>query len=235
MVSDGADGGFLKNFVIGNNRFWGYDTAIIIGSGNAGDFESGHFVEGNKIERCAHDGIVVKCGDVQVHGNTVSGCAGSGISVTGGSYSTIEGNRISDCDIGISVGGLGHTVSGNLISGCKSSAVSAKGGGDGVPAAQNLLVHENRFANCPVAVDQGTAGVVVCDNIDNADPAEFAARANEGDPRQSRGAEDGYLNASMPDDDSDYDDAVDIDINDDDDEDDDERNSMIKYMFNPEG
>jgi parallel beta-helix repeat protein len=228
MVSDGADGGFLKNHVVINNRFAGYDKAVIVGTGSAEAFDSGHIVWGNKIAGCGADGITVKCGYVRVIKNIISGCVGSGIVVAGGYDTTVEGNRVSDCDIGITAGGLGHTVAGNYIAGCKSSAVSARGDGADIPMAQNLLVHENRFSGCGTAVDTGEAGVVISDNADGADLDDFID--------EDVVTDESYVEASMLYDDSDYDDDADSNYADaDDGDDDDGQDSMIKYMFNPEG
>jgi parallel beta-helix repeat protein len=115
MISDGGDDAPLTSHIIRNNRFSGYDRAVIVGSGSSLRFESGHTVDLNRIDDCAFEGIVVKCGDVRVRGNEISKCTGFGIVLDGGEESEAEGNVISGCGNGISLGGISHTITGNHI------------------------------------------------------------------------------------------------------------------------
>ncbi|MCL2268083.1 MAG: right-handed parallel beta-helix repeat-containing protein [Chitinispirillia bacterium] len=114
MISDGGSGAPLTNYVVRNNRFSGYDRAVIVGSGES-EFESGHSVDLNRVDGCACEGIVIKCGDVQARGNEIRNCAGTAIVFDGGEGSEANGNLISGCGGGITVSGISHTITGNHI------------------------------------------------------------------------------------------------------------------------
>ncbi|MCL2182435.1 MAG: right-handed parallel beta-helix repeat-containing protein [Chitinispirillia bacterium] len=115
MISDGGENAPLTNHIIRNNKFCGYDRAIIAGSDSGAEFESGHCVDLNRISGCAGEGIVIKCADVQARGNEIRDCGGTAIVLDGGEGSEVEGNLISGCGGGIMAGGISHTITGNHI------------------------------------------------------------------------------------------------------------------------
>ncbi|MDR0306776.1 MAG: right-handed parallel beta-helix repeat-containing protein [Chitinispirillales bacterium] len=159
MVSDGDSDNPLTNHIFRRNSFCNYDKAIILGTGSIDEFESGHIVEYNKIENCGFEGIVVKCGDVQIRDNLISVCGQAGIAISGGSFSVIENNRVSSSSQGVTVNGTGHSVNGNCFNKCQFSAVTACGSQDDSQAAGNLFIQENTIVNCGAA-DNGSAVII---------------------------------------------------------------------------
>jgi hypothetical protein len=152
----------------------------------------------------------------------------------------IAENRIFDCGGGISVRGPGHTVTGNHIAGYKSSAIKVCGYGDGAPAAENLLIHENTIVNngatdtAAIAIGKDASGAIQGNYFYGMDEAGAFKPLNKsfviGENTVARGlpengignvtddgfydgvdndedsdAEDGYIEASAPDDESDGD------------------------------
>jgi len=247
----------LTNHIFRRNRFSGYDISIIMGESHTPDSDSGHIVEFNTIENCASDGITVRCGDVQIRGNIINGCASAGIDLSSGDVSTVEGNRISGCGSGISVRGADHTVAGNHIVGCKSAAVVAESFCiDGSPA-ENLYAYDNHFVNCgtdagasAVIVKSGTSGVVqnnkfygqtlayslssenknfvIADNAEGISIDEYVDDGVDVFIDDGIDEDDGYVEASIPDD---VDDGDDVDSHDDADE----QEEIINFMFGREG
>ncbi len=168
MVSEGDNqgGNPLKNHLFRRNKFSRYDYAILLGSNDSSDLESGHIVEYNHIEHCATDGIVVKCGDAQVRGNLIQNSRNA-ILMSSGNCSTVENNRILDSLTGINVYGTGHTVYNNCLVRCTEAAVTANCDSERMNAASNLFIQENTIVDCGVSengcalcLEQDTSGII---------------------------------------------------------------------------
>ncbi|MFP4164224.1 MAG: right-handed parallel beta-helix repeat-containing protein [Chitinispirillaceae bacterium] len=168
MVSEGdTEGGTpLKNHIFRRNLFNNYDCAILLGSCDMCELESGHIVEYNKIDRCSSAGIAVKCGDTQIRGNLIRKCRQDSIFLLSGHCSTVENNRVVDSGRGITVNGPGHTVVNNCIVRCTDSAVTACRSREKLQPASNLFIQENTIISndnekaCGLLLQQGTSGIV---------------------------------------------------------------------------
>jgi hypothetical protein len=178
MVSEGDSDhrAPITNHVFRKNSFVNYGTGIVVGSGDAPSGQYGHIVEYNSVERCAGNGIVVKCGDTTIRGNLVRNCRKSSIAVTAGSHSVIKENRIVDSAAGVSVNGVGHTVENNCMIRCQNEAIRVCGlsAQHGRNASTNLFIEHNTLIDCGnkgkgnrkdhtdagILIEPGTSGIV---------------------------------------------------------------------------
>jgi hypothetical protein len=117
------------------------------------------------IESCASAGVVVKCGDAIVRKNTFRDCPSRSLAVAAGAGSIVENNRIIDCNEGIRVSGIGHTIRNNCIIRCSSFAVRVSEGGtaDAVPGL-NIIIDGNACINFGIkrsATDITGSGVLI--------------------------------------------------------------------------
>jgi hypothetical protein len=151
MISEGDtnQSSPLMDHILRRNHFLNYGFAILIGTCDSTTNPYGHIVEFNTIRNCASDGIIVKCGDTQVRGNLLENCRNCSISIQAGVGSVIENNRITDCNTGISINGIGHSVANNCLVRCKDEAIRICGKqNEEKTAASNLLVEKNTLIQC---------------------------------------------------------------------------------------
>lgn len=149
MISEGDthEGKAITNHIVRKNKFSNYDYGILVGAQDANLGQYGHCIAHNTIDKCSHEGIMVKCGDTEVKGNVVTQCPRHSISVATGVGSVVQDNRIVDCGEGIRIAGSGHSISNNCIvrSGAESILVMKKNSLADI-ATQNIIVENNTFA-----------------------------------------------------------------------------------------
>ena len=158
-----------RDFIISKNSVTRYGYGILVGSQDSTLDEYGHQVTYNKIEHCIAEGIMAKCGDTLVKGNNIRYCAHS-ISLAAGTGSIVEDNRILDCEKGIRVAGIGHTVSNNCIIRCLGGAISVLSGSmPQSPAASNAVIEHNTMIDwddngvsnaTAILIEPGTSSVI---------------------------------------------------------------------------
>ena len=162
MISEGdlREGRPITNVIVRRNRFANYNYGILAGAHDAAAGQYGHRIEYNLIDKCASEGILVKCGDTEVKGNVITNCPGNAISVTTGEGSIVCDNRIVDCGLGIRVAGKGHTVSNNCIvrSGAESILIAGKNGTEDL-ATENIIVENNTCAGWSKNIRGSCAGI----------------------------------------------------------------------------
>jgi hypothetical protein len=163
MVSEGDLENCLpiRKHVFRRNRFVNYEYGILVGSSDATINEYGHIVEYNTIENCRLGGILVKCGDTQVRGNLVKGSVENSITVSAGTGTIIEDNRIIDCGTGVQVNGSGHSLVNNCIVRCGSQAIRVCGKSKEKAAAINLFIENNTCIECGSKDAAKVAGIVI--------------------------------------------------------------------------
>lgn len=151
MIAEGDAGGNEANLnhVVRNNFFSGYDYGIMLGSSDINIGNYGHVVSGNTIEKCAVEGLLVKCGDTRINNNLVLNCPKGSVTVLCGEESMIEDNRIVDSGRGLVILGCGHTVRNNCFVRCQGEAVHVSAGfRDGLVNATNILIERNTCIDC---------------------------------------------------------------------------------------
>jgi hypothetical protein len=135
-----------RNHIISKNLFSRYNYGVIVGSQDSTLEQYGHQVVYNTFDNCTSEGILVKCGDTLVKGNVVRNCSGHSISIAAGIGSSIEDNRIIDCDYGIRVSGVGHSVSNNCIIRCREASIGIFSSmSPETVNTSNILIERNTF------------------------------------------------------------------------------------------
>ncbi len=172
MISEGdiEESSPLIDHILRRNHFSNYGNAILIGTRDSTTNPYGHIVEYNTIRNCSSDGIKIKCGDIQIRGNLLENCHSCSISIQAGVGSVIENNRITGSNTGISINGLGHSVSNNCIIRCKEEAIRVCGKSNGEKtAAGNLLIEKNTLIECGtpdnlhsafIRIEPGTTSII---------------------------------------------------------------------------
>jgi hypothetical protein len=164
MVSEGDSNDCkpIRNHIFRRNRFVNYEYGILVGSSDATVNQYGHIVEYNTIEKCRFGGILVKCGDTQVRGNLVRGSVENSITVSAGTGTIIEDNRIIDCGTGVQVNGSGHSLVNNCIVRCGGQAIRVCGKSNNEnSAASNLFIENNTCIECGSKDPVKVAGIVI--------------------------------------------------------------------------
>ncbi|HEX3020361.1 MAG TPA: right-handed parallel beta-helix repeat-containing protein [Chitinispirillaceae bacterium] len=160
MISEGDtdESTPLIDHIIRRNHFLNYGFAILIGTQDSTTNPYGHVIEYNTIKDCSSDGIIIKCGDIQVRANLLENCKSSSISIQAGVGSVIEDNRILNSNTGITINGFGHSVSNNCIIRCKDEAIRVCGKtNEQRTAASNLLIEKNTMIDCGTTGNLSTA------------------------------------------------------------------------------
>jgi hypothetical protein len=162
MISEGdfQEGDPNRNTIISKCIFSRYDYGVIIGSQDSTSGEYGHQVVYNSFDNCASEAIIVKCGDTLVKGNVLRNCGRHSISITAGTGSIIEDNRIVDCGDGIRVAGRGHSISNNCIIRCREASLSVLSSTSPETAsASNIIIERNTIVGWENAVEKRKCGV----------------------------------------------------------------------------
>jgi hypothetical protein len=141
---------------------------MLLGTRDTTVGQYGHLVEGNTLEHCAVDAIVVKCGDTTVHGNRLVATGRSAIALLAGASSVVVGNRVTGAANGVQVCDSGHTVAENCFVRCREQAVHVAAGlRTELPPATLIIVERNTMVDCGVTgrvggvrADEGTSCIV---------------------------------------------------------------------------
>jgi hypothetical protein len=170
MVAQGdVEGGAANvDFVVRNNTFVNYEYGMLLGTRDTSVGQYGHLVEGNTLEHCALDAIVVKCGDTTVHGNRLVATGRTAIALLAGASSVVVGNRVSDAACGVQVCDCGHTIAENCFVRCREQAAHVAAGlRPELPPAALIIVERNTMVDCGVTgcvggvrADEGTSCIV---------------------------------------------------------------------------
>lgn len=158
-----GDQALNRDFVVRDCVFTNYGYAVIVGtSDNAGSY-LGHVIERNRIEDTRGDAITVRCSDTIVRANQIVRTGRAAVTLTAGSSSVVENNRIVDCETGVQITGQAHTVQGNCLVRCGGAGMHVVAGAAGGDDTGVVLVHRNTLVDCSaigVLLDSGTSAIV---------------------------------------------------------------------------
>jgi hypothetical protein len=172
MISEGdfQEGAPNQNYIISKNNFSSYDYGVIVGSQDLTSGEYGHQIVYNSFDNCASAGVLVKCGDTLVKGNVIRNCPKHSLSISAGTGSAIEDNRIVDCGWGVRVAGKGHSISNNCIIRCGEASLGILTSiSPDIESASNILVERNTIVGrsdareknkCAILIEPSTTCVV---------------------------------------------------------------------------
>lgn len=129
MISEGNSDEEAKanrNIIVRENSFNGYDTSIIIGTGDNIDEKGlyGHIIEGNRIINCKSEGIRLRVGDIFVKDNLFKNCDNYGITIKSGVEQTVSFNRFDNCHTAINVESDDILIRQNIFINSKSNVIN---------------------------------------------------------------------------------------------------------------